>query len=290
MTVLKEKPDSLSPEHKSKKGYLEGPFLIRSGDLETYLAVSKRDIEDSQRLRYEVFYNEMGADPKASLIKGLDVNSYDAYAEHLIVKDVVQDRVVGTYRLLRSAGALKHGSFYSEGEFDLSKLKQLEGGELLEVSRSCVHIDYRSQRVVSLLWRGLVEYILHYGVTHLFGCGSFSGNDVRAIAHPLSYLYHYHLLPESWRVSALPEFFHSLNYMPKEAVDIKKALKELPPLLKGYMRVGGYVGDGAFVDKEFNTIDVCVVVESSMMTPRFAQYFNARTQQKNRLRIQEKQC
>lgn len=269
--------------------YADHPFYIRSNKFHVYIAQTEQDIKDAQRLRYEVFFNEMGAAENETLEKGLDVNSFDAFADHLVVTDVEQGRVVGTYRLLRREGAKKHGSFYTQGEFNIDVLVN-QSGEILEVSRSCVDVNYRTQSVMRLLWRGLAEYILHYDVTYLFGCGSFHGTDLKKLAHPLSYLYYNHLLPKETCPRTLEDHYQSLQILPKDQVDEARALAEMPPLLRGYMRVGGGIGDGAFVDHAFNTVDVCVVVDSNCMTPRFAQHFNEHSEQESRFRIQpEKQ-
>ncbi|TGW15455.1 GNAT family N-acetyltransferase [bacterium NHP-B] len=257
------------------------PFFIQFGKFRVYLASRAEDIEGAQKLRYDVFYKEMGANESASLARGRDEDSFDAFVEHLVVQDKDKNKIVGTYRLLRREGARKHGSFYTQGEFDVTSLLAMPG-EILEVSRSCVDRAYRTQSVMGLLWRGLAEYILHYDVQYLFGCGSFHGTDPAQVAHGLSYLYHHHLLPESYRTRTLPQYFKPLVHMPKEAVDTKKALADIPPLLRGYTRIGGGVGDGIFIDEEFNTIDVCVVVDSNCLKPKFAQHFNAHSEQTSR--------
>lgn len=255
------------------------PFVIHVGNFLVEIAQDPKDILGAKKLRFDVFYKEMGASPKASRSTAYDEDAFDDYAQHLIVKDLKANKVVGTYRLLRREGAKKHGRFYTEGEFDIKALCALPS-EILEVSRSCVHSAYRTTSVMNLLWRGLAEYILHYDVTHLFGCGSFHGTSLEAVEHALSYLYHYHLLPDAFCPETLPQHYVPMNRLAKDAIDMKRVAKETPPLIRGYTRLGGGVGNGAFVDREFNTIDVCIVVESSCITPKFARYYNARTTQK----------
>src|SRR6056300_1440638 len=179
------------------------PFIIRSGNFETFLAETAEMVEQAQKLRYDVFYKELGASPTASEQEGLDVSKLDSFAEHLVVRDTSTQNVVGTYRLLRREGAKKNGCFYTEAEFDVSRLLA-DKGEMLEVSRSCVHEDYRNKTVVNLLWRGLAEYILHYDVAYLFGCASFHGTKIEEFADTLSYLYYNHLLPERIRPATKP--------------------------------------------------------------------------------------
>ena len=263
---------------------MDTPFFIQSGKFSAFLAKAPEDIEGAQSLRYRVFYDEMGACRDVSFVKNRDVDGFDDYVEHLVVKDIEEGSIVGTYRLLRREGARKYGSFYTEGEFDISMLKATPG-EILEVSRSCVDARYRTQSVVSLLWRGLAEYILHYDVTHLFGCGSFHGTDFSTVEHGLSYLYHYHLLPDTCRPRTLPEHFQPLVRLPKDAIHMKKVARQIPPLIRGYMRLGGGVGDGVFVDHKFNTIDVCIVVDSNCIKPKFAQHYNAHSEQENRFSL-----
>ncbi len=260
------------------------PFVIRSGKFHIYVTNDTHEIEDAQRLRYDVFFSEMGASPSESDVAGRDVNVFDPFCEHLIVKDVQAKKVVGTYRLLRREGAKRHGSYYSEGEFNIDKLKATKG-EILEVSRSCVDQSYRTQTVMQLLLRGLAEYILHYNITYLFGCGSFHGTDTKPFEHALSYLYYNHLAPIAHRPVTLPQHFKPLNILPADKVDEKLAFQQMPPLLRGYMRLGGTVGDGVFVDHAFNTTDVCVVVDSDCLTPRFAQRYNTQTEQERRFAI-----
>lgn len=249
-------------------------FYIRSGKLHAYIAQNDQDVRGAQKLRYDVFFKEVGAKETETLEKGLDINSFDAYADHLVVKDMETGFVVGTYRLLRQESARKHGSFYTSGEFDITCLTNLSG-EILEVSRSCVDIAYRTQSVMRLLWRGLAAYIMHYKITHLFGCGSFHGVDLDALAHPLSYLYYNHLLPKECCPRVIEGHHRSMDILPKDKIDPKKALAQMPALLRRYIVIGGGVGDGVFVDHAFNTSDVCVVVDSRVMVPKFAQhYFN----------------
>ena len=262
----------------------DAPFVIRSGKFHIYVTNSPSEIQDAQRLRYDVFYTELGAKASQSQEKARDVNSFDRFCEHLIVKDVETQRVVGTYRLLRRDGAQRHGSYYTETEFDISKLKVTKG-EILELSRACVGSGYRTQSVMQLLLRGLAEYILHYNITYLFGLGSFHGTDPKPFEHALSYLYHHRLVDKGHRPVVLPEHFESLNRLPKEQVDEKLALQQMPPLLRGYIRLGGGIGDGIFVDHGFNTTDVCVVVNSECLTPRFANHYNTQTEQERRFTV-----
>ncbi len=246
---------------------------IRAGSLEVRLARSEAEIEAAQALRFRVFYDEMHAQPSPEMAAvRRDFDRFDAYFDHLLVVD--HDRgdgpegIVGTYRLLRRSVALRHGGFYSVSEYDISPLLAQEG-EILELGRSCVDAAYRTGATMQLLWRGNAAYVLHFNITLMFGCASLHGSDPKAFALPLSYLYHYHLAPPALRMRALPDQYVSMNLMPKESIDLKAAMREVPPLIKGYLRLGGYVGDGAVIDRQWNSVDVGIVVKTDRVTRRY---------------------
>lgn len=246
---------------------------IRAGNLEVRLARSEAEIEAAQALRYRVFYDEMHAAPSPEMaVVRRDFDRFDDYCDHLVVVD--HDRgdgpegIVGTYRLLRRSVAIRHGGFYSAGEYDIAPLLE-QKGELLELGRSCVDAAYRSGTTMQLLWRGNAAYVLHFDVPLMFGCASLPGTDPKAVALPLSYLYHYHLAPAALRMRALPERYVDMNLLPKDAIDVKAALREVPPLIKGYLRLGGFIGDGAVIDRQWNSIDVGVVVKTDRVSQRY---------------------
>lgn len=246
---------------------------IRAGSLEVRLARSEAEIEAAQALRYRVFYDEMHAKPTAEMAAvRRDFDRFDAYFDHLVVVDHERgdgpEGIVGTYRLLRRSVALRHGGFYSVGEYDIAPLLAQEG-EILELGRSCVDAAYRTGATMQLLWRGNAAYVLHFNITLMFGCASLHGDDPHALALPLSYLYHYHLAPPALRMRALPERYVNMDLMPKEAIDVKAAMREVPPLIKGYLRLGGFVGDGAVIDRQWNSVDVGIVVKTDRVTERY---------------------
>lgn len=252
------------------EGVSMGPIAVR-------LARKPGEVEAAQRLRYDIFYREYGAKPIADMeARGIDYDDFDAYADHLIVIDrridTVPERVVGTYRLIRDEAALKAGRFYTSGEYDISMLEQA-GHNLVEVGRSCVHPDYRTRSVLQLLWQGIAEYVTWHDIGILFGCASFHGTDVAAHANMLSYLHHFHRAPEGYCPRALPERHVDMNLIAKDDLNPKAALLELPPLIKGYLRLGGFIGDGAVVDEQFNTIDVSVVVKMKMVSERYRRHY-----------------
>ncbi len=258
------------------------PHIHRSGQLDVRLATSEAEIAAAQALRYQIFYDEMGATPSPAMIATKrDVDTYDAICDHLLVIDhgVPGDgpHVVGTYRLLRQVVAQMNHGFYSAGEYDLSPLiaQSAEGGQLLELGRSCVAPAYRNNTTITLLWRGIASYLQTHAIGHMFGCASLHGADPKVHAAELSYLYHHHLAPPELRARALAEHYVPMDRMSPFAYDARLTAKALPPLVKGYLRVGAMIGDGAFVDPQFNTVDVFVVMPVERITKRYAGRFSA---------------
>lgn len=247
------------------------------------LVQDERELNAVQRLRWRVFYAEMGADAGPEALgprpEHLDADVYDPLCDHLLVIDEdapAGEQVVGTYRLLRESVARRSFGFYSAGEFDLAPLAHLGcSGELLELGRSCVLPPYRTSGTISLLWRGIADYIARHDIALMFGCASFAGTDVDAHAAALSYLHHRHLAPADRRPSVLPGKGVTMDRLVPGAYDERRALMELPPLVKGYMRVGAKFGEGAYVDHAFNTIDVCVVMPIEAIADRYAARFSA---------------
>jgi len=246
---------------------------IRTGNLEVRLVRSDDEVAAAQALRYRVFYDEMHATPSPEMAAARrDFDRFDDFCDHLVVID--HDRgdgpsgIVGTYRLIRRSVAERHGGFYSIDEFDLGALLEHKG-ELLELGRSCVDEGYRTGTTMQLLWRGNAAYVLHFEVPLMFGCASFHGTDPKVHAVPLSYLHHNHLAPPSLRMRARAERYVSMDLMPKDAIDMKAALREVPPLIKGYLRLGGFVSDGAVIDYQWNSVDVGVVVKTDRVSQKY---------------------
>ena len=253
------------------------PVAIRTGSFELRLAESEAEIEAAQALRYRVFYEEMAAAPTAEMAAARrDFDTFDRHCDHLLVIDhrhgVGAAGVVGTYRLLRRSAAARAGRFYSADEFDISPL-QAHPGEILELGRSCVGPDHRSRAVAQLLWRGIADYVLYHSITLMFGCASLPDVDTNRLAIPLSYLYHARLAPPDLRARALPHRYVDMRKLPLEGFDHKAALEGLPPLIKGYLRLGAFVGDGAVVDPQFHTTDVCIVVKTDWVTGRYYRHY-----------------
>lgn len=243
--------------------------------LRARLADGPADVAAAQRLRWEVFYRDMGATPGPEQ-DGLDADGFDEVCDHLLVEDLAGGRaqVVGTYRLLRQSVAEAHSGFYSAGEYALGPLLG-GGGELLELGRSCVAPEYRDAGTIQLLWRGIAEYLDAHGISRMFGCASLPGVDPAEHAEPLSYLHHNHLAPAAMRPRALADRHIEMNLLPVGSYDPRRAMRMLPPLIKGYLRVGAMVGDGAVIDHQFNTVDVFLVVPVDAISARYRERFGA---------------
>jgi len=250
------------------------------GNLDVRLAQSAEDLAAVQRLRWQVFHEEMGATAATGVSTHLDSDVYDPLCDHLLVIDTDRDhneRVVGTYRLLRESVAKRSFGFYSAVEFDIEPLQHGPNrprGELLELGRSCVLPPFRTSGTISLLWRGIADYIASHDIGLMFGCGSFPGIDPAPHAAALSWLYHKHLADAAQRPRVHADSGIAMERLPRGSYDERRALLDLPPLLKGYLRAGARFGDGAFVDFEFNTIDVCVVLPVEAISERYAARFN----------------
>lgn len=262
------------------------PSLGQLGPLEVRLARSAAEVRKAQNIRYRVFYEEMAAIPDINVLATRrDMDSYDPICDHLLVLDHEappkafrrkKPQIVGTYRLLRQEIADMNGGFYTAGEYDIQPMIDRHPNlKFLELGRSCVLKPYRNKRTVELLWHGAWSYVLMHGIDVMIGCASLEGTDPDRLATALSFLHHNCLAPEEWRVKALPERYTSMNRMPKEAVDARAALHELPPLIKGYLRLGAFVGDGAVVDHQFNTTDVIIVLPVSGISSRYINYYGA---------------
>ncbi|MGH7045057.1 MAG: GNAT family N-acetyltransferase [Stellaceae bacterium] len=253
---------------------------IRTGALQVRLAQSSADIDAAQALRYRVFYESLGARARSETARlRRDSDRFDQSCDHLLVLDHSRGHgaasVVGTYRLIRRAAAARLGGFYSAAEYDLAPLLA-QPGEILELGRSCVDAAYRRRPAMQLLWSGIAAYVLHYGVGLMFGCASLPGIDPEQLTVPLSYLYHHHLAPPALRPRAVAHRHVDMCRRPRGTLDPVRALMRLPPLIKGYLRLGGFVGDGAVIDRDFNTIDVCVVVKTDLMSAKYSRHYERR--------------
>ncbi|MBI1180138.1 MAG: GNAT family N-acetyltransferase [Alphaproteobacteria bacterium] len=245
-------------------------LAARPAPLEVRLAQDEAEILAAQHLRYRVFYEERGATATAEMAADkLDRDEFDPVCDHLLVIDhalPADEAVVGTYRLLREEVAIAHDGFYSASEYDLSPMFMgrdestlRQHGQFLELGRSCVRAEYRSNATIQFLWKGIAEYVYAHRVSYLFGCASLPGTDVSEHAEALSYLYHNFRAPEELCVYAVPSRHIEMNIMPSDQIRERDVVKALPPLIKGYLRCGCYIGDGAVIDKQFCTTDVFIL-------------------------------
>jgi putative hemolysin len=251
------------------------------------LARKKSEIRQAQRLRYKVFYEEMSAVPGAlAMLSRRDEDEFDPIFDHLLVVDGGDPndgrrwhraRVVGTYRVLRQEVADLNDGFYTQGEYNIEPLIHAKGAgySFMELGRSCVLKPYRNKRTLELLWQGVWSYVREHGANVMIGCASFAGTDPQAHATALSFLYHNALAPEDWRVKAHEHLRVDMNMMPADAIDVRAAIKALPPLIKGYLRVGAYIGDGAVIDHQFGTTDVFVIMPVEAINTRYFAHFGS---------------
>lgn len=253
------------------------PIEERSNNIVLRLAESAAEVRAAQALRYRIFYRDMAAKPSAEVAAlERDFDEFDDYCDHLLMLDQSlgggPESVIGTYRLMRREASVRCGRFYSADEYDISNLLN-HPGEILELGRSCIDPEYRKGWAMQLLWKGIVAYVMAYNVELMFGCASLPGTDPQALALPLSYLYRHHLAPAELRPRAVASRYQEMDLAPEEDILPRQALREMPPLIKGYLRLGGYVGDGAVVDHEFGTTDVCVIVKMASVTGRYYRHY-----------------
>jgi putative hemolysin len=233
------------------------------------LATSKAEIRAAQRLRYRIFVEELGGGgPMVDHDARIEADRFDAWFDHLLLLDRAlpggpEDQVIGVYRLLRGDQAARAGQYYSEDEYDLSALRA-SNRSLLELGRSCVDARYRGGEALLHLWQGLAGYVAEHRAEVLFGVASFHGTDPASLAAPLSLLHHRHLAPPELRPRSLS--YQPMNLITPVALDRRAALLQMPPLIKAYLRLGGHVGDGAFIDRAFNTTDVCLIMDTARLS------------------------
>lgn len=255
--------------------------------IQVRLTKTPEEIKAAQALRYNVFYEEYGATPTSPEMAAdkLDKDPFDDITDHLIVLDndlpKGPEQIIGTYRLLRRSVAEKHGQFYTSDEYNIQPLLDNEEN-LLELGRSCVLAPYRTRPVLQKLWEGIAHYIADHDIDLMFGCASLHGTDIDTISQQLAYLYHYHLAPDHIRPTAITsDVAHlqkqDMNLHPKDSLDAKRVFVSLPPLIKGYLRLGAHIGDGAIIDKQFNTTDVCIVLPSAQVREKYVKHYERKT-------------
>jgi putative hemolysin len=235
------------------------------------LAMGEDDVRAAQNLRYDVFVRELGgAGAGVDHAARREADPFDAFCDHLVLRDLETGEAVGAYRLMRGDQARAAGGFYSEAEYDLTPLRR-SGRALLELGRSCVRADHRRGTAMYHLWAGLARYVALHGSELLFGVASFPGTDPVALAHPLSHLHHRCLAPAALRPRARD--FQRMDLLDPASIDRRRAMLEMPPLVKAYLRLGGVVGEGAFVDSAFNCIDICMMLDAAALDSRAARLY-----------------
>ena len=252
-------------------------LLATSGGCSVIVSRDSEDVFAAQRLRYEVFYEELQARPDVrARAARRDIDDFDPFCEHVLVsEDEAPNRPVATYRLLRQQAASAKGGFYSEGEFDLAPLLRRHSHlQFLELGRACVLASHRTRPTIALLWQGIWNYVRANGIDVMFGCLSLEGSDPSKHWERLSFLARHFAAPAEWRVKAVAG-----RAVPMDALraDYDEALvaRGLPPLLKGYLRLGCCIGEGAVVDHQFNSTDVLVLLPVANINSRYFARFGA---------------
>jgi putative hemolysin len=250
---------------------------VVAGDFEVRLASTAAEIDAAQALRYRIFYEEMSAhaSPEMAALRR-DFDAFDDVCDHLLVLDRRRgegpEGIVGTYRLIRREAASRAGRFYSSAEYDIQRIIDYPG-EVLELGRSCIAKDARNTATMQMLWRGIALYAYHYNIQLMFGCASMPGTDPQQHAQALSYLYQNHLAPPEIRARALPHRYVDMNMLAPGSFDARRALARVSPLIKGYLRLGGFVGDGAVIDREFDSTDVFIIVKTELVTEKYMRHY-----------------
>jgi len=254
--------------------------LGRLGSLEVRLARNPAEIAAAQEVRYRVFYDELGARQDGfDGIEGRDADRFDDVCDHLLVFDSSlpgpdHRRIVGTYRLLRQEVAADAGGFYSQDEFDLTTLMARHSElRFVELGRSCVLPEYRAKRTIEVLWQGIWSYVSHHRIDVMTGCASFQGADPAIHAQSLSFLGYNCRADSEWDARAVPERYHRMDLVAQDALDLRSALYAVPPLIKGYLRIGARIGDGCVVDHQFDTVDVLIVLPVKAIDARYINYY-----------------
>ena len=237
-------------------------------DFEVKITTEPGEIEQAQRLRFEVFNLELNKGLRSSYARGLDVDEFDPYCDHLIVRDLRSGDVVGTYRLMRGAQARRHIGFYSEKEFDLTQIMKLEG-ELMELGRSCSRKDFRDRALLPLMWEAVAEQVRAHNVRYLFGCGSLYSTDSTEVSAIYSLLRRNYSAADDHRVFPVEKCkFHGL-IDDVTIADEQALFQKLPSLIKGYLRIGALVCGPPALDAEFGTADFFLLLDFASLKEEY---------------------
>lgn len=240
---------------------------FRTNNFEVKLADNESELLEVCKLQYEellLYYNQ-----ENKIESGIFEDEYDRLCDHLIAIDLKNNSIAGSYRLVRKDHIKEIGHFTTESEFDISKIKDYE---IMELGRAFVKSEYRDGSVISLLWEGIINYVIAHDIRFLFGTASFHGVDPSQYKHALSAIHYYHLSQLETRVKAINHPVR-LDQLPLEEVDMKLAKKEMPPLVKGYINLGATFGDGGFLDYDFNSLDVFTLIDLETVNQRYLQRF-----------------
>lgn len=249
------------------------------------LAKDENDLRAAQRLRYQVFVTELGADgPMVDHENQREVDEFDPVCDHLLLVDPnsdpdEQNHVAAVYRLLEGDKAREFGRFYCDSEYDLDPLRK-SGRRLLELGRSCVRTDLRGGAAMPVMWGALADYVLQRNIEVMFGVASFHGTDPEPLKASLSWLHHNHLAAEDMRPRARECGFQRMDLLPADELQRSAAMAQMPNLIRAYLRLGGFVGDGAFLDHEFNTTDVMLLMDTALMSAKHLQFYSRRHEAK----------
>ncbi len=273
MTISKAITAPLLPAAGTVTGFGE----LRAGHLGVRIAATEAERDAAQALRYRIFYGELGATPDDRACRlQRDVDMFDDVADHLLVIDHAVSSgakgIIGTYRLVQNEAAARLGRFYTSDEYDISTITGFPG-RLLELGRSCIDRGYRGRAAMQLLWRGIAAYVFLHRIDVMFGCASLPGTEPDRLDAELTYLYHNHLAPPALRLRAVPGRYVEMRRIDPASFDHRRVQQSLPPLIKGYLRLGGFIGDGAVVDRQFNTTDVAVVVKTDLITDKYYRHY-----------------
>ena len=263
--------------------------ITRRGALKIRMARTSEEIRVAQKLRYLVFHDELGAKLTVpNRLAKIEGDAFDDICDHLLViretannnsELLVHDgSVIGTYRLLKQSVASQNHGFYSQSEFDIIPLLARKPDlKFLELGRSCVLKDERGSAVIEILWQGIWNYVRQNRIDVMIGCASFDGTDIDAHRNSLQFLMDRNSAPKDWYVAAHPQHRIDLKTPVCAKQDLKSIISHLPPLIKGYLRLGCFFGDGAVIDEMFNTVDVLVILPISQINPRYFTRFGEPT-------------
>ena len=257
-----------------------GKYLdkVQNDKIEIRIIKNEAELHAAQRLRYRVFFEECGAkaSPQVEAEKR-DFDEFDDYCDHLIAVDKnagdnPDDYIIGTYRLMRKDGAKRCGKWYSQTEFDVEKFSDYDG-EVLELGRSCVSADHRTKLVMQMLWNGLAAYMFDYDIKLMFGCGSFHGTDLNEYKQALSYLYYNCVATGNLDITAKGKNKRDMKLLAKDEVDDKEAIRQIPTMIRGYLRAGAKVGNSVWIDWDFNCFDVCIIFEMKNLKENYLKHY-----------------